>query len=377
MMKSGGEENILVVDSNFNGKHSSSFFSTPPTSSSSSPPPPPLLLQKLKRHPVFSKLAEAGIEVRAHDCIGHGLSVSGKHDSERGLVPRYSFLVDDLRASAAKAAEERPGVPLFLGGHSMGGLIATLTALGGGGGESRDGHGNGNGGGGGGGEKAPSSSSSSSSSSASPSSPSPPPPPPPPPSTLTTGTAPSPPPLPPLPPLSGLFLSSPALDVEWTPILRAQAPVGGLLSLLVPRARVVPAVDPRHLCRDEAVVAAYRADPLCFVGNIRARTANELLRGFRAVAPLAPRLEVPALVIFGDADKIASLPAAQRFVEAAKGGAAKADAELVVFPGAFHEVFHGPDKDKAERVLMEWVEKVSSRKAGGGGGGGRGEKAKM
>lgn len=179
---------------------------------------------------------------------------------------------------------------------------------------------------------------------------------------------------PPLPRLSGLFLSSPALDVEWTPILRAQAPIGGLLSLLLPRARVVPAVDPKHLCRDAAVVEAYRKDPLNFVGNVRARTANELLRGFRAVAPLAGRLSVPALVVFGDADRIASLPAARKFVEAAaaaagQGGAApRPDAKLVVFPGAYHELFHGPDREEVIRVVVEWMGKH---------GGGGEKKAKM
>ena len=225
-------------------------------------------------------------------------------------------------------------MPLFLGGHSMGGLIATLAALGGGDGD-----------GGGGGRKA----------------------------SLAPAAAAAPPapvaaaPPAPLPRLSGLFLSSPALDVECTPILKAQAPIAGLLSLLIPKARVVPAVDPRYLCRDEAVVEAYRRDPLNFVGNLRVRTANELLRGFKAAAPLAPKLSVPALVIFGDADRIASLPAARKFVDAARLGPARPDAELVVFPGAFHELFFGQDKDEAVRVVAEWIEKN----------GGGGEKAKM
>ena len=315
---------------------SSSFSLSTPTSLSLSsfPPLKPPIPNRLST--VFSQLAEAGIEVRAHDCIGHGTSVSD--EGERGFVPRYSYLVDDLRAAAARAAGELPGVPLFLGGHSMGGLIAALAALGGSEGDEE--------------KNKPSPSSSSSASAA-----------------ATTPTSPSPSsPPPPLPRLAGLLLCSPALDVEWTPILRAQAPIGGLLSLLLPRARVVPAVDPKHLCRDQTVVAAYRSDPLNFVGNVRARTANELLRGFRAVAPLAGRLSVPALVVFGDADKIASLPAAKKFVEAARRGAAKPDANLVVFPGAYHELFFGPDKEEAVRVVVEWI---------GKNGGGAEKKAKM
>jgi len=249
--------------------------------------------------------------------VGHGSTAAEKgNEAVKGLVPRYSYLVDDLRASAAKALEERPGVPLFLGGHSMGGLIATLAALG------DDDH------------------------------------------DKTTETAKRSSNL--LPRLSGLFLSSPALDVEWTPILRIQAPIGGLLSALVPKLRCVPAVDPKHLCRDPVVVEGYRRDPLNFVGNVRARTANELLRGFKAVAPLAPRLHgksVPALVIFGGKDKIASLPAARRFVDAANGVKREGEepcAELVVFPDAFHELFFGPDKEEAIGKVLAWIKKNSS-----------------
>lgn len=365
----GKKKSIAIVGRPFS--FSFFFFSTPTK------------IQKNKnKKTVFSKFADAGIEVRAHDCVGHGSTAAEKgYEGEKGLgeslvfylfffffscslllcliksslfffpqtnnnkksVPRYSYLVEDLRASVAKAFEERPGVPLFLGGHSMGGLVATLAALG-----DDDDEGDND--------------------------------------KKKTATAAKPPLFRNLlPRLSGLFLSSPALDVEWTPILRIQAPIGGVLSALVPRLRCVPAVDPKHLCRDAGVVEGYRRDPLNFVGNIRARTANELLRAFKAVVPLATRLRgksVPTLVIFGGEDKIASLPAARRFVDAAnaddegdvkergnkkrneesekdnkKGGRV---AELVVFPEAYHELFFGPDKEEAVGLVLDWIGKHSS-----------------
>lgn len=67
------------------------------------------------------------------------------------------------------------------------------------------------------------------------------------------------------------------------PLCRVQAAVGGLLSALVPRAKLVPAVRPEDMSQDPAVVAAYVNDPLNTQGNVRARTGNEMLRGFAEV----------------------------------------------------------------------------------------------
>jgi acylglycerol lipase len=47
------------------------------------------------------------------------------------------------------------------------------------------------------------------------------------------------------------------VDVEWTPILRIQAPLGGLMAAVMPRARIVPAVRPEDMSTDAATVAAY------------------------------------------------------------------------------------------------------------------------
>ena len=54
--------------------------------------------------------------------------------------------------------------------------------------------------------------------------------------------------------------------------------MGGLLALLVPHARIVPAVRPEDFSPDAAVVAEFKADPLNTLGPTRARTANETLK---------------------------------------------------------------------------------------------------
>jgi alpha-beta hydrolase superfamily lysophospholipase len=65
----------------------------------------------------------AGVDVLAVDLRGHGRSPGA-----RGVVRRYDEFCDDLRAAVERAAEERPGLPRFVLGHSNGGLV-TLRAL--------------------------------------------------------------------------------------------------------------------------------------------------------------------------------------------------------------------------------------------------------
>lgn len=181
-------------------------------------------------HPVFSDFAAAGIAVATYDAAGHGTSharaaaAGTAAAGDFGLVPDWRGLVSDFMAFAVSAASggggavgcggaappAPAGTPLFLGGHSMGGLVAALAAAAWQGGDGRNG------------------------------------------SSLVL-----PPPPAPRPPLAGLVLSSAAVDVEWTPILRIQAPLGGLMAAVMPRARIVPAVRPEDMSTDAATVAAY------------------------------------------------------------------------------------------------------------------------
>lgn len=74
-------------------------------------------------------LADKGIAVFLHDAYGHG-----KSSGERAYIPSCDTMVADLNSRRASALSEIaatwPGdaPSLFLGGHSMGGLIAALAA---------------------------------------------------------------------------------------------------------------------------------------------------------------------------------------------------------------------------------------------------------
>jgi alpha-beta hydrolase superfamily lysophospholipase len=62
--------------------------------------------------------AARGCAVSGYDHQGHGLSTG-----PRCHVRRFSDFVDDLEIAVRMARDENPGVPLFVVGHSMGGLV--------------------------------------------------------------------------------------------------------------------------------------------------------------------------------------------------------------------------------------------------------------
>jgi acylglycerol lipase len=76
-----------------------------------------------RHEPALRRLASRGIAVYAYDHRGHGRSPGA-----RGLVKRFDALVDEALRMRRRVAAEQPGVPLFLMGASMGGLMAIRTA---------------------------------------------------------------------------------------------------------------------------------------------------------------------------------------------------------------------------------------------------------
>lgn len=70
---------------------------------------------------VADRLTAAGYAVYALDHWGHGRS-----DGTPGFVPMFQTFVDGMAALLARVQAGHPDLPLFLLGHSMGGLISTL-----------------------------------------------------------------------------------------------------------------------------------------------------------------------------------------------------------------------------------------------------------
>ncbi len=76
---------------------------------------------------VFSHLAEAGIAVYAFDAHGHGLS-EPKDEKLRCYFEHFEDLTDDSwQFIRDVVAPKSIGLPIFCGGHSLGGLVAAYV----------------------------------------------------------------------------------------------------------------------------------------------------------------------------------------------------------------------------------------------------------
>ncbi|MCX5758614.1 MAG: lysophospholipase, partial [Candidatus Hydrogenedentes bacterium] len=72
---------------------------------------------------VASHLTHAGVAVSALDLRGHGAS-----PGERAFIASFDRLVDDVARFVEAVRDAFVGVPLFVMGHSMGGLVVALYA---------------------------------------------------------------------------------------------------------------------------------------------------------------------------------------------------------------------------------------------------------
>ncbi|KAG7667050.1 hypothetical protein Ndes2526B_g04463 [Nannochloris sp. 'desiccata'] len=235
---------------------------------------------------IFTSLANSGIAVYSFDAVGHGLS-----GGERAFVPKFSILVDDFEAVCAAAAASdaitsaSTPIPFFIGGHSLGGLVAALSCL-----------------------KDQSK-------------------------------------------WKGLILSAPAIDVEWTPILKVQAALGNILAAVVPKARIVPAAEPKFMNRDPVKVKEYVEDPLITVGHVAARTANESLKAFRQLGQHRAEVSLPLYAHHGTDDKVTSFNATKLFIE----GASSADKTFIPLEGAYHEAMFEESGPAVLQGMIDWI----------------------
>ena len=191
---------------------------------------------------LYAGVAEAlparGIAVHAYDHRGHGRSAG-----QRAYIRRWDDYLDDLAAFLAVASKEEPGVPLFLLGNSLGGLIALdfaiarMSAAG------------------------------------------------------ASGKA----------QIRGVVAASPPLGaVGVPPVLMA---LGRVMSRVWPRFSLEVGMDLTGLARDPAIARELVADPL-FHRRGTARLSTEVTAAIERVQRTAPLLQLPVLLLHGGADRM-------------------------------------------------------------------------
>lgn len=193
------------------------------------------------------RLNAANIELVAVDLRGHGRSPGA-----RTWVERFDEYLNDAHALLESAS--RPGTPLFLMGHSMGGTIATLFAI----------------------ERL---------------------------ATLAGEVQ----------PVTGLILSSPAL-APGKDVPRWMLAASRVVSRLWPRYKAMK-IEPSLLSRDPRIVEANRCDALVHHGAVPARTGAEILAAMARIEQGRGSLRLPVLVYHGAADKLTEPEGSRAFVQ--------------------------------------------------------------
>ena len=77
----------------------------------------------------YRALAENLAGRLAVDLVGFDLRGHGKSPGKRGVVRHYDDLLDDVEATLDQVRVQRPDLPIYLLGHSNGGLVALRTVL--------------------------------------------------------------------------------------------------------------------------------------------------------------------------------------------------------------------------------------------------------
>ena len=253
-------------------------------------------------------LAHDGLALHMVDLRGHGTS-----EGIRGHVMRFADYLQDFTVALERAAAQarESGVPLFLGGHSLGGLIGltwTLchSAL------LRDPQ-----------QAVPEQILSS--------------------NLREVLSEIQPPPI-------GLILSAPFLGLAFRPP-RWKTSASRLLSRLTPALTLATGLEPDLLSHDAAVVSAYRQDGLVH-SMISARAYQSIRAAQNWCLSGETRPEVPVLFLVPGQDGIASPEVTLTFAQMLSASGA---VELREYPELYHEVFNEPERAAVLRDLLGWV----------------------
>ena len=151
--------------------------------------------------------------------------------------------------------------------------------------------------------------------------------------------------------VDALVLSSPALAIGMTAAKRFLL---ATLEALTPNLGIGNGLDATGISRDAAVVAAYRTDPLVH-DRIAPRLVRFLADAGPAVLALAPRWQVPTLLLYAGSDRLVVPAGSAAFAAAAPAAVVTARP----FASLFHEIFNEPEQDEVLGVLTAWLDTLT------------------
>jgi len=153
--------------------------------------------------------------------------------------------------------------------------------------------------------------------------------------------------------LAGAIISGTALEPigvgSPTQIAMARA-----LTNVLPRVRVNLGIDARSLSSDPAALQFFRSDPLV-TGSATVRWGTESLDTVAGVKARMGAIDLPLLVIHGEADPLNSVEGSRALYDAASSR----DKTLQVYPGVLHEPHNDLGHEQVAADIVEWLDRVT------------------
>jgi alpha-beta hydrolase superfamily lysophospholipase len=148
--------------------------------------------------------------------------------------------------------------------------------------------------------------------------------------------------------VTGIVASSPWLRLAFDPPAW-KIKLGRLMRSVWPSMQQASGMEPKHLCTDPEVVAAYQFDPLVHA-RITPAAGLGIMDGAEELMAWSGGTPLPILIMHGEADQITSMEASRQFA------AQNAGVEFKSWPGLYHEIHHEPNKIEVLSYAGNWFE---------------------
>jgi alpha-beta hydrolase superfamily lysophospholipase len=123
-----------------------------------------------------------------------------------------------------------------------------------------------------------------------------------------------------------------------------------VLSRIYPRFSIDLGLDQDALSRIPSIVRSYNEDPRVH-GKVSARWGTESLSVVESVKMQAEYINIPILMIHGEADRINSAEGARKFFDQIRFH----DKEFICYPACYHELHNDLDYEKMLSDLLDWI----------------------
>jgi alpha-beta hydrolase superfamily lysophospholipase len=148
-----------------------------------------------------------------------------------------------------------------------------------------------------------------------------------------------------------VIASAPALRTSLPPWWKLT--LANIARVTTPSAGFPNGIDESAISRDSEVVKGRATDPLVH-DRISPRLYFDFNEACQRVLREARRLQVPALLLQGTADRVVDPHGALEFNAAAPHGMAR----LITYPESYHEIFNDLSRDQAIRDVRAWLDAV-------------------